>query len=254
MSEARMDRMFAHAVRQELIDGVAGTSRPRRRRLWLGLGALVGLGILAGGGAAIAAGIWGVPGSPQVTTLAPSTHVTETGTATVVLGAAPAQTNDVHLELVCLSPGTFIFSDGAAVTCSPSDVGTRSAATSYDLAAKPGQTSVTITASAGAHWALTAGWTIRTITKWGTNSHGQTYGAENSGGTPDLIAVLATNGKLGYVFAQQLADVDGDTAAQHFTSPAQALAWQKAHEGQTTSIPVYKSDGRTQIGSFTVGG
>ena len=254
MSDIRMGRVFSHAVREQLVAQVERPVRFRHRRLWLGLGVVVGFGILAGGGAAVAASIWHLPGSPQVSSLTPPTHVTETGTATVVLGTAPADTNNVHLHLVCLSPGTFLFSDGAAVTCSASDVGTRSAVTTYDMAAKPGQRSVTITATAGAHWTLTAGWTTKTITKWGTNSHGQTYGAQNSNGTPDLISVEATNGKIGYVFAKQLADADGDTASQHFTSPAQALAWQRTHEGKTTSIPVYESDGTTKIGVFTVGG
>ncbi|HEY5229984.1 MAG TPA: peptidase M56 family protein [Galbitalea sp.] len=253
MTDTKMDRVFAHAVREELIHGVTKPSRIRHRRRWIGLGIVVGFGVLAGGGTAIAASIWGVPGTPQQTTLIPPEHFTETGTATVVLSAAPAHTNDVQLSLVCLSPGSFTFSDGASVECGPSDIGASSAVSTYDLPAKPGQTSVTITASPGAHWSLTAGWTIKTTTPWGTNGRGQTYGAQNSNGTPDLIAAVATNGKTGYVFAKQLADADGDTAAQHFTSPAQALAWQKVHAGKTTVIPVYESDGTTQIGVFNVG-
>jgi hypothetical protein len=249
----QMDRGFATAVRQELINRVSRAPAPRHRRLWLWLGLLVGFGVLAGGGSAIAASIWGVPGSPQITTLAPPVHVTETGSATVSLPAAPAQTNDVHLDLVCLSPGTFTFPDGAFVSCGLRDIGTRGAITTYDMSAKSGQTSLTIKTSAGAKWALTAGWTTLTSTKWAVNAHGQTYGAQNSTGTPDLIAVEATDGKLGYVFAKQLANADGDTAAQHFTSPQQALAWQKAHGGKMTSVPVYEPDGTTQIGVFNVG-
>ena len=249
-----MDRVFAHAVREELLAEVAKRPRFRHRRLWLGLGIFVGLGILTGGGTAIAASIWGVPGSQQVTTLAPSTHATESGTATVTLGPAPAQTNDIHLELVCLSPGTFTFPDGASVNCGPTDLGGRGAISTYDMSAKPGQTGITITATAGARWSLTAGWTISTTTKWGINANGQTYGAQNSNGTPDLIAVEATNGRTGYVFAKQLADADGTTAAEHFKSPADALAWQKAHQGKTTAIPVYEYDGTTKVGEFVVGG
>ncbi|MDQ1572643.1 MAG: hypothetical protein QOH44_202 [Actinomycetota bacterium] len=253
--ETQMDQVFAAAVRAELISRVIEIRKPRRRRLWLGVGVAVGFGVLAGGGIATAAGIWGVPGSQQVTTLTAPTHVVETGTATVPLAAAPTRTTDIHLELVCLSPGTLVFPDGASVSCAATDVGTRSAIATYDMAAKPGQTSTTITtASATTKWSLTATWVTSTTTKWGTNSRGQTYGVQNSNGTPDLIAVEATNGKVGYVFAKQLADADGDTAARHFTSPAEALAWQKAHEGKTSSIPVFESDGTTKIGVFTVGG
>ena len=121
------------------------------------------------------------------------------------------------------------------------------------MAAGPGQTSVTITASPEASWTLTAEWTSATTTPWGKNSRGQTFGAQNSEGTPDLIAVEATNGKLGYVVATQLADADGDTASRSFTSPAQALAWQKAHQGLKAVIPVYKSNGTTRVGVFAVG-
>jgi hypothetical protein len=251
--ETRMSRVFATAVRQELIDRAVAIPRVRRRRLWVWTGALVGAGILAGGGTAIAAGIWGVPGTPQLATLTAPVHVSETGTATVALGVAPARTNNVHLDLICLTAGDFTFPDGASDHCAASDVGTRSADTTYDMPAGPGQTSVTITTSPSAKWALTAGWTTATLTPWGTNSHGQTYGAQNSSGTPDLIAAEATNGKFGYVVASQLSNADGDTAALHFMSPAQALAWQKAHQGETETIPVYESDGTTKIGVFTVG-
>jgi hypothetical protein len=253
MSQIKMDRLFADAVRDELLSRVAKRSRFRHPRAWVGLGILVGLGVLAGGGTAIASRIWGVPGSQDVATLAPSTHATEVGTATVSLGIAPAQTNEVHLELVCLSPGTFTFPDGASVVCAPSDLGGKGAVTTYDMPAKPGQTGITITATAGARWSLTAGWTITTTSKWGVNANGQTYGAQNSNGAPALIAVVATNGRTGYVFAKQLADADGTTAAEHFKSPADALAWQKAHQGRTTSIPVYEYDGTTKIGEFVVG-
>jgi hypothetical protein len=253
METVRMSRAFAAAVREQLSVMASATPRRRSRRFWIWTGALVGLGVLAGGGTALASGIWGVPGSPRITTLTAPVHVTETGTATVVLGAAPASTNNVHLDLVCLTAGAFTFPDGASDHCAASDVGTRSAETTYDMAAGPGQTSVTITTSPGASWTLTAGWTTATTTPWGTNSHGQTYGERNSNGTPDLIAVEATNGKIGYVFARQLEDADGDTASRSFTSPAQALAWQKAHPGLNAILRVYKSDGTTKIGVFNVG-
>jgi hypothetical protein len=251
--DARMSRVFAAGVRQELMTRASATHPLRHRRFWIWTGALVGLGILAGGGTAIAAGIWRVPGSPQLTILTAPVHVTETGTATVALGVAPAGTNNVHLDLICLTAGAFTFPDGASDHCAPSDVGTRSAETTYDMAAGPGQSTVTIATAPNAKWTLTAGWTTVTTTPWGTNSDGQTYGAQNSNGSPDLIAAEATNGKFGYIVAAQLSDADGSTASQYFTSTVQALAWQKAHQGQTRAIPVYESDGTTKIGVFNVG-
>ena len=86
-----------------------------------------------------------------------------------------------------------------------------------------------------------------------TNAKGQTYGSIASAGaasqSPDLVLVVATNGAHGYSFASDLAKAEGSG----FASPSDALAWQAAHAGLSTSVPVYKSDGTTRIGEFTVG-
>jgi hypothetical protein len=50
------------------------------------------------------------------------------------------------------------------------------------------------------------------------------------------------------VYAKDLAAADGPMP----TSPAQALAQQKANQGKSTSINVYKSDGKTVIGVFVI--
>lgn len=79
-----------------------------------------------------------------------------------------------------------------------------------------------------------------------TNAAGQTYGALPNGpdGTvPKLVRVVATNGKAGYC-------LDKDTLGP---CPDDAVANTKAClRGYT--IPVYESDGATQIGEFVVGG
>jgi hypothetical protein len=83
---------------------------------------------------------------------------------------------------------------------------------------------------------------------WPTNAKGQTYGsgldANAATGEPDLIAAWATNGKQGYVLRT---DLDGPMP----TSPSQAIAMNTA---PPRTIPVYESDGVTQIGVFVVGG
>lgn len=80
----------------------------------------------------------------------------------------------------------------------------------------------------------------------GTNEHGQTYGTLPDGPndpTPDLVRVVATNGQTGYCR-------DKDTLGP---CPRDAEANTKAClRGYT--IPVYESDGTTQIGEFVVGG
>lgn len=74
------------------------------------------------------------------------------------------------------------------------------------------------------------------------NERGQTYGVRNDSGTPDLIAAVASNGNEGYVLRTDLA---GGT---HPAGPGQAATMRPAPR----TIPVFKSDGTTKIGEFTI--
>jgi hypothetical protein len=80
---------------------------------------------------------------------------------------------------------------------------------------------------------------------WKVNAHGQTYGIETETGTPDLVAVIATDGRHGYAYATQL---EGPRP----TSPADALR-QEREDPNGYDVPVYESDGTTRIGHFHVG-
>jgi hypothetical protein len=79
------------------------------------------------------------------------------------------------------------------------------------------------------------------------NASGDTFGPNKPlVEDPDLMAVLATNGKVGYSYRK---DLEGPMP----TSPAEAIAGnERSLRGYT--IPVYESDGKTQIGVFQVGG
>lgn len=83
------------------------------------------------------------------------------------------------------------------------------------------------------------------------NAHGLTYGsaanANSPGNEPDLIKVVASNGKEGYVYRTQL---EPQTTP---TNPAQAVAQQQARAANAVkAIPVYAADGTTVIGSFVM--
>lgn len=98
-------------------------------------------------------------------------------------------------------------------------------------------------------WALNSSSTA--VGDWPVNARGQTYGSNASvgpeGNEPDLILVEATNGRTGYVLKT---DLNGPMPK----TPEEALAWQEARKGQPPrEIPVYLSDGVTQIGVFLVG-
>ena len=83
------------------------------------------------------------------------------------------------------------------------------------------------------------------VTAWPKNDLGVTYGsgldAVSYEDEPDLISVLATNGKVGYAYRTDLEGPDP-------SSPAAAVAQQKARGGKPRVIPVYEVDGVTQIG------
>ncbi len=91
---------------------------------------------------------------------------------------------------------------------------------------------------------------LGSTSKWPTNARGLTYGpgpnALSPQDEPDLVLATATNGKDGYVLAT---DLEGPTPS----SPEEALAWQAARAGKAWVIPVYQSDGITQIGVFELG-
>lgn len=184
------------------------------------------------------------PGGNAVTQLAAPVTVTHTGTYTVHLGRPPAGTTSIVLDLTCLSAGKFAFPGGGSVDC----VGASRSGTAVDtVPLTPSHDSTTITAAPGARWRLVATYANVTTTGWRRNASGQTYGEPNQHGTPDLIAVIATNGRSGYAYANTLNSGPGGTAP---STPKQALA----ENGRSYTITVYRSDGKTPIGKFVTGG
>jgi hypothetical protein len=244
---------FAAALREMLVAHVH-TSEQRRHRLlrWprtIGLKlALAGVVVAAGGGAAAATGVISIPGSTLVTELAPAVTVTGTGTETISLGTPPQGASSLNLTFSCLTPGNFMFGDGGAgETCAEADL-QHSTQSTGTLPLARGQDTIIITADTGDRWRATVFYSSTTRTPYKTNANGQTYGTDGGAPAgpldePDLVAVQATNGKVGYAYATQL---NGRTP----TSPAKAVA---ENNQPARMIPVYQSDGRTQIGQFKVG-
>jgi hypothetical protein len=239
-----MDETFASALRQLLVEQVEASSDQERqsfrvsRRWTVRAGAVLAL-IVGGGGIAYATGAWSVPGSDVVTPLSAPVTVTGTGTETVQLGAQPAGAKALEMDFTCLTAGSFTFADGSAVEC---DGGSDQPST-YAMPIAPGTDATTITATPGARWRLTATYSTVAVSAWGLNASGQTYGAANQNGIPDLVAVQATNGRTGYVYAYRLYPPGPKPIKQ-------ALAQNNA---PPTKLTVYESDGKTAIGEFISG-
>ncbi|MFG2044802.1 hypothetical protein [Dactylosporangium sp. NPDC048998] len=260
-----------HALLEEVADRVpdavpppfeAITARIRRRRMRLITGAgaativVIGAAVIAWmlagaeraaldlgpGGVGVSPTASPLPGAQVVIPLTKPVTVDGAGTQTVDLGTPPSGATDIDVELSCLSAGTFYFADGASVGCSDGDVGRPPAR--YQLPLRPGQHSTTISAATGQRWRLVATYAKVTTSAWGTNADGLTYGVADAHGTPDLVAVTATNGKAGYVYAKDLAE---PTPA----NPSQAVQQQNSPV-ITIHLPVYEADGKTKIGQFDV--
>ncbi|MBT8162967.1 MULTISPECIES: hypothetical protein [Arthrobacter] len=249
MNQLHVDDVFSDALRAELVARVANESPASRRRpgVLLGTAAVLGTGLLGAGAAA--AGLLVIPGGEKVTPLASPVTTTYTGTATVQLGTPPAGTTGIRLELKCLTPGRFVYPDGASSSCSGEDVTDgRTGWAGYTLGLVPGQDSVTIKTTPEARWQLTAEYVMQERTRLGVNAKGETYGVESpENGTPDLIAVIATNGRSGYAYARDLyggpMPTSPEDAVKNFSTPR-----------PPREIPVFLSDGETRVGVFMAGG
>jgi hypothetical protein len=250
MNQLRVDNRFSKALEAELVARVqkASPARTRKRfRLWLSAGALAGAGLLGGIGAA-AAGLFVFPGAEQVTPLATPVTETYTGTATVELGEPPEGTTGIELKLIGLTPGWYAYPDGASGGFTQADIDAGLNESGYTIPLHSGQHSVIITAAPGCRWQLTAKYVKQVRTDLGVNAKGETYGVESpEHGAPDLIAVMATNGAAGYVYAKELygghMPTSPEDAVKNFSTPR-----------PPREIPVFLSDGETKVGVFLVTG
>lgn len=83
------------------------------------------------------------------------------------------------------------------------------------------------------------------------NEYGFTYGPDVY--DCDLVSVVSDQGHDGYVYNKELYQYSPTNMG--FTNPEDAVKWQKQFMKEHPSgyiVPVYKSDGRTKIGTFTI--
>jgi len=232
----RMDEAFAAGLRAALVEHVETTPARRRRTRWqVTLGVGVGV-LLVGGGVAVAAGVLPLPGADVVTPLASSVTGTGTGTGTVELGTPPAGATSIDIKVTCLTAGRFFTADGASLECSAADAGHGSM--DWQVPLQVGQHTTVIRAGSGERWRAVATYSHVTTTEWGINADGLTYGIMNDKGIPDLLAVIATNDRAGYVYSRDLQGPE-PTGLQTGASTSKPI-----------QLPVYTSDGHTVIGEF----
>ncbi|WP_395641136.1 hypothetical protein [Pseudolysinimonas sp.] len=281
------DPARSEAIRAELVDVV--DERPVRggRRLGAGIG-LVLAGMLVGGGAATAtAAIWDrdpgpapsypttnfrgqadavfIPGAPVVTPLAGSIVFTVAGEPQAFELSPPADATHVRVTFTCTSPGatTWGLDEGGnnpSTSCSASDLrpGEPSPTAWIDFDLADGS-AVYLQPRDGATSVVSLQYLAVVETAWGINERGETFGASKPGvGDPDLMAVLGVDAEgdavTGYARATELV-VQCPGASPPMT-PEQANEQQERCDREYPAgfdVPVYRSDGVTQIGTFHVG-
>lgn len=194
--------------------------------------------------------IAGDPGSPPADAVL--VDQVGVGSAKLPLPEPPPEATHVSVQITCFSAGELSFGtdprNNPGIAC---DQGDESPSTWYDFPVD-GQDTLYVTSATDVQWRVAAVYVARATTDWSVNAKGETFGIENETGTPDLIAALTSDGKQGYVYADELAAIDGTGAAREFASSEDALRWQEEQKGKTLSVPVYLSDGETVIGEFVV--
>lgn len=237
---------FSDALRAELVEVVRNSRKRRWSRKWT-ISAVVAIVTVSAAGTATAISNL-LPGAPVIEELSATSTYSFAGSQTIELGTPPDGASGLSLSFTCHSPGRYQVSDSFSVECSDGEPNS----VSFNTVDLPPDSTLQVTAPPTAEWDLAVAFINSTTTPWATNASGQTYGVSNEHGSPDLIAVIADDGNGGYVSASDLADANGETAAESFASPEDALRWQESVRGTSVSMPVYLYDGLTQIGTFTI--
>lgn len=263
------------AIRQELMDTVEATTRrslSSRARGWIPTLGVLAAGMLAGGAVSAAALTVGspisgdadgpFPGEPVVTPLGQVTSLEVSESQSVPLLGPPNDATHVRVTVTCLSAGLTTWGldpggNNPGIGCSEDDVGGDGAW--YDFELTPSTNALHVTVDSGATSRISYVYLKLARTAWGVNDAGETYGVAIPGvGEADLVPATGqdANGNLigGYVRAADM-DAFGPDWPNQPTNPEEAIRWQEERAKKYPNgwdIPLYKSDGRTQIGTFHI--
>ena len=282
----------AELIRANLINHVAENPAPRRRRaLWAS--GFVLAGVLAGAGAsagafaatgaftempaqpagqpvpdysdAVAAPPGVIPGAPIISLLGePITRPIETSTE-ISLEERPDAATHARVTISATVSGTLDWGtdpegNNPSSSWSADEISRHPGVTWYDFPLDDSVDTLYLTPS-DFTGIVTVQYVAHVPTRLGVNADGQTFGVMGSTeGEPDLVSVvgIAPDGTAveGYALATQLNATSPDHEGLP-SSPEEALQWQEETAEKYPDggkIPVYASDGITQIGAFSIGG
>jgi hypothetical protein len=241
-----IDPVFSAALRRELVALPSAGPRRIRHRAALITAAAITTVALGGGVVAVA----GLRPADQVATapLSPPVIVNGVGPAKVALPAAPTNARYARLELTCFD-GTRCNTPGGGIE--GPDTGTpRVQRDALPLSATLDPTNaqslppldpadgVPIEVAPGTHWRLYAVYTDSLNPVSAPVANGKTLGIPSTLDIPDLVPVIATNGRAGWADYGLLTDQGRPELTDVGTSQA--------------PIAVYGADGKTVIGEADV--
>lgn len=240
MVDLTIDKAHVASLREELAALPKARSKSRGRRFVLISGASAVALLAFGAGGAVAA-TYLLPGADKVAELSQPDATSGNTSTTVALPAPPAGTNSLEYTIQCFSKGVLSLPDGSEFHCAPGAPAKSSMPWSSDLR------SFHIETKGAVSWKFSYVFSDRTLSPFALNAAGQTYGVDSDSRHPDLIAAIATNGEQGYIFRKAL------LAAMTCVSPhSPSAAVSCSPDSKLQSIPVYESDGTTQIGTYTL--
>lgn len=289
---AQFDTVRSAAIRQLLIEDVATSTRKRTRPgLVVGLllvGILTGAGastaaFAASGGFvtpviaqpsgqpqpdlpdALEAPAGTTPGAPLISLIGSPTALTVTTPIEHPIADRPDGVTHVRATVTALTPGSIGWGTDAggnnpSATFSSGDIGGSGDTTWYDFPLDDSTDTFFVSPSEGLTATVSFQYLNMTPTHLKQNAAGQTYGLEGGpDGVPDLVLVSgvspAGDEVLGYARSSELNAFSPEHEEQP-SNPEEALAWQEEREKENPSgwdIPVFESDGTTQIGTFHIG-
>lgn len=206
-----------------------------------------------------------IPGGPLISLVGSPTVLSVSSSAEHPIAGRPDGVTHVRVTVTALTPGSISWGTDAGGnnphgTFVPGDIGGPGDTTWYDFPLDATTDTFFITPSDGLTATVSFQYLNMTPTHLGRNAAGQSYGREGGpDGVPDLVLVsgIGPEGEevLGYALSGELNAFSPEHPEQP-SDPEEALAWQEQREKDHPhgwDIPVYESDGITQIGTFHIG-
>lgn len=287
---AEFSEQRSAAIRAGLVAEVAGQQR-QRPHWWRAVGLLT-VGVLAGAGATSAAFAAGgvapiahpaatstatnsdglipappgvVPGTPIISLLGSPRSLVVDGSSSMDVSTGPEEATHVRVTVTCLTAGTTTFGtdaggNNASSHCEEADLADSQGPSWQDFEIPSSRGRLHFTTSPAAKAAVSVQFVNQVPTRFGVNANGETYGAmSDTQGQPDLVWVIGrdSNGQdvNGYGRSVDLDAFSPDHPGQP-TSPTEAVRLQAERDQKYPNgwdVPVYMSDGETQIGTFHIG-